>query len=94
MKDKKENRQKEGLCSAHELFVQMAKQKVCNLEGEYVALHRKHGELQQQVQEITNRMIARKGAIEEFNKFIEEVSRESITNGKKPAKREKTAQKK
>ncbi len=80
--------------SSQELFLQMARQKVLNMEGEYVALHKKHDELQRQAQDVTNRMIARKGAIDEFNKFIEETSRESMTNGKKPAKKKKTAKKK
>ncbi len=79
--------------SRQELVLQMARQKVLNMEGEYVALHKKHDELQRQAQDVTNRMIARKGAIDEFNKFIEETSRESMTNRKKPAKK-KTAKKK
>ena len=92
------NTSKEGLevkkQSRQELVLQMARQKVLNMEGEYVALHKKHDELQRQAQDVTNRMIARKGAIDEFNKFIEETSRESMTNGKKPAKKKKTAKKK
>ena len=77
------------------MVLQIARQKVLNMEGEYVALHKKHDELQRQAQDVTNRMIARKGAIDEFNKFIEETSRESMTNGKKkPAKKKKTAKKK
>ena len=79
--------------SKQELVLQMARQKVLNMEGEYVALHKKHDELQRQAQDVTNRMIARKGAIDEFNKFIEETGRESMTNRKKPAKK-KTAKRK
>ena len=86
-------------CTSQNVTLQMAKQKVLNMETEYVALHKQHEHLQRQAQGVTNKMIARKGAIDEFNKFIEEAGRDSMTNGKKkPAKKtvkkKKTAKKK
>ena len=98
----KENRQmkkakkgKQVKLDSKDGIIALARQKVRNMEGEYVALHKKHDQLTRQAQEVTNRMIARKGAIDEFNKFIEETGRESMTNGKKkPAKKKKTAKKK
>ncbi|MBW8036106.1 MAG: hypothetical protein FVQ79_10875 [Planctomycetes bacterium] len=84
-------------CTSQNVTLQIARQKVCNMEAEYVTLHEQHARLQQQSQEIANKMIARKGAIDEFGKFIEEVGRDSMTNGKKkPAKKaaKKTVKKK
>ncbi len=92
---KKAKKGKQVKLDSKDGIIAMAQQKVRNMEGEYVALHKKHDQLQRQAQEVTNRMIARKGAIDEFNKFIEETGRESMTNGKKkPAKKKKTAKKK
>ena len=92
---KKGVKEKKKKCTPQNLTLHLAKQKVRNMEGEYVSLHKKNEQLKRQVQEVSNRMIARKGAIDEFNKFIEEVGRESMTNGKKkPAKKKKTVKKK
>jgi len=96
---KKGTKQKKQKPAPQNLTLHLAKQKVVNMEGEYVSLHKKHEQLQRQLREVGSRMTARKGAIDEFNKFIEETSRESMTNGKKkPAKKtvkkKKTAKKK
>ena len=79
--------------TSQNVTLQLARQKVLNMEAEYVTLHKQHEHLQRQSQGVTNKMVACKGAIDEFNKFIEEAGRDSMTNGKKkPAK--KTAKKK